>query len=232
LLVLAMPTTLFAQAGDDERARTHFRLGEVHYEAGEYRDAAREFEEAYRLSHRPELLHNLYVAYRDAGDLEHAADALRRYLAAVPNGEDTATVRRRLAALEEAIAARAGGDPNAQPREVSGESAGGLSPVGFIVAGVGAAALIGSAITGALALSNEGELAAACPADVCPDSYEFEGKANEGRALAISTDVLLAVGAAAVATGVVLIFVLQEGSTTASAACTDDGCLGMVRGRF
>src|SRR4051794_4468626 len=61
----------------DEQARTHFRLGNVHYEAGEFVEAAAEFQAAYELSHRPQLLYNIFVAHRDAGNLPQAISALR-----------------------------------------------------------------------------------------------------------------------------------------------------------
>lgn len=78
---------------------------------------------------------------------------------------------------------------------------GGISPIGIIVAGVGAAALIGGAITGGLALSSAGD----APSDTSP-------QADDARTLALVTDVLLPVGAAAAITGVILMFVLQDGA--------------------
>lgn len=109
LLVCSMwwvPSLALAQAGDDE-ARRHFRLAEAHYANGSFEDAAREFEEAYRLSQRPQLLYNLYLAYRDAADLSRAAHALRRYLELVPDAEGASMLRGRLAALDRELAERA-----------------------------------------------------------------------------------------------------------------------------
>ncbi len=77
---------------------------------------------------------------------------------------------------------------------------GGVSTIGIIVAGVGAAALIGGAITGGLALSTAGD----APSANSP-------QATDARTLALVTDVLLPVGAAAAITGVILMFVLQDG---------------------
>src|SRR5688500_8532502 len=97
-LCLMAPSLVLAQGGDDE-ARRHFRLAEAHYANASFEEAAREFEEAYRLSQRPQLLYNIYLAYRDAADIDHAADALRRYLELVPDAEGAAMLRGRLAAL-------------------------------------------------------------------------------------------------------------------------------------
>ncbi|MGE0784778.1 MAG: tol-pal system YbgF family protein [Sandaracinaceae bacterium] len=246
----------------EEEARHHFRIGQAHYESGHFREAATEFAESYRLSHRPALLHNLYVAYRDAGMVSEAADALRRYLAESPEVENRPLLERRLANLE-AMAANqsndggsgahddpdhdAGSDASSDAgdshatsrgdRSSSDASGGGgfnPSPVGFIVAGIGAAALIGAAVTGPLALTTESDLASMCPNDACPPGVDVEGRAGTGRALAITTDVLLGVGVAALATGVILIFVLQEGGDEApvAAACGPDGCMAIAHGSF
>lgn len=257
-----------AQSGGEEEARHHFRIGQAHYESGHFREAAREFEESYRLSQRPALLHNIYVAYRDAGMVAEAADALRRYLEESPQVDNRPLLERRLANLERMAANQAGSqqsdegqddgsDEGTEPDETtqtssttttsttttsstattpetsSGGGGGGLSPVGFIVGGVGAAALIGAAVTGPLALVTESDLAERCPNDVCPPGVDYEGDASTGRALAITTDVLLGVGVAALATGIVLIFAIQEGGDEGvAAACGPDGCMAVGRARF
>jgi len=51
-----------AQGSDDERARIHFMAGSNYYDEGQYESAAGEFMEAYRLSHRPQLLLNASTA--------------------------------------------------------------------------------------------------------------------------------------------------------------------------
>lgn len=70
--------------GDDvDIARAHFNTGQAYYEHGRYADAAREFEEAYRLSSRPVLLYNMGKAYDAANDFARALDAYQRFLDAV-----------------------------------------------------------------------------------------------------------------------------------------------------
>lgn len=264
-LTLAGASVASAQAEGEQDARHHFRLGSAHYDSGHFAEAAREFEESYRLSRRPELLNNIYVAHRDAGNAGAAADALERYLAEMPDVENREMLEqrlaglRRMAAANQSSAATDGGaeaNPDDPPtRDASAEvsashetttdttpdtsdgggGGGGLSPVGFIVAGVGAAALIGGVITGSMALSTQSELESNCPDGVCPPGYDYAGPADSGRTLALLTDILIPVGVAAVAAGVVLIIVLQDGgdeSTTAGAACDQHGCMGALRGRF
>jgi hypothetical protein len=69
---------------DVEIARAHFNTGQAYYQNGRYADAAREFEEAYRLSRRPALLYNMGKSYDGGNDYARALDAYQRFLAAGP----------------------------------------------------------------------------------------------------------------------------------------------------
>lgn len=90
-----------AQASNsDEEARVHFRLGQAYYDSGRFSDAAREFEEAYRLSNRAQLLYNIFLAHRDAGNMGPMIDALRNYLQLVPTIADRDQLEARLANWE------------------------------------------------------------------------------------------------------------------------------------
>lgn len=99
-------SSVAAQDSDDTAARRAYRLGEAHYQNGEFAEAGPLFEEAYHLSHRPQLLFNAYVAYRDAQDLPNSARLLRMYLT---EGTDIDSTQReqltaRLAVLERVVA--------------------------------------------------------------------------------------------------------------------------------
>jgi len=87
----------------DAQARGHFRLGKELYDQGRFAEAAKEFEVAYGLSGRGQLLYNVYLAYRDAQDTPNAARALRGYLAAVPDAPDREHLSARLKALDAQI---------------------------------------------------------------------------------------------------------------------------------
>lgn len=91
-------------AQQEQEARAHFQLGRTLYDGGRFEDAAREFQQAYDLSRRPQLLYNLFLALRDAAQVEPAIDALRRYLELVPNAQDGESLRARLASMERAQA--------------------------------------------------------------------------------------------------------------------------------
>lgn len=95
--------TTSEQDMSDVQARGHFRLGREYYEQGRFADAAQEFEIAYGLSGRGQLLYNVYLAYRDAQDLPNAARALRGYLASVPDAPDHDHLAARLAQLEQSV---------------------------------------------------------------------------------------------------------------------------------
>lgn len=264
-----------AQDANDAAARRAFRLGQAHYENGEFEQAAQQFEEAYRLSGRARLLYNAYLAYRDMQDLPNSARTLRRFLdesTDLPASErDQLTAR--LAAIERAMERQTapppdestttgetdmGGEPDeaANTTDTSTTTAstgptgtttststttgggGGFnpSPVGFVVAGAGAALGIAAIITGVMSSSDLSTLESECPNDLCPDDPALRDAQSRGETLALVTDVLWVTGVVAIAAGVTLIFVLQEGgdddSPTAGMACTPQGCFGAVQGRF
>jgi tetratricopeptide (TPR) repeat protein len=103
LLGLIVLHANFAQAAepgaDVELAKAHFRTGEIYYERGRFPDAAREFEEAYRLSGRPELLYNMGKAYDGSSDAARALKAYRRFLAQVQQSPDRPWVNGRVEQL-------------------------------------------------------------------------------------------------------------------------------------
>jgi tetratricopeptide (TPR) repeat protein len=84
-------------------AKAHFSTGMIYYERGRFADAAREFEEAYRLSHRPELLYNMGKAYDGGSDKARALRAYRRFLTAVPETRDRPAVQARISALTQLV---------------------------------------------------------------------------------------------------------------------------------
>ena len=92
----------------DEEARMRFELGRRYYDTGRFVEAAREFAEAHRLSGRTELLYNLFLAYRDAGDDQHAIETLRAYIPSLEAGERRTQLEARLRVLEQRLAAPAG----------------------------------------------------------------------------------------------------------------------------
>lgn len=113
------------QAGDvteDDRAvaRRHFLRGKELHAAGNYREAATAYLEAYERFPAPAFLYNVAQVYRLAGDREAALVHYRRYLELEPEGEGSADAREFIATLEAAIGSEAGrgaSDGAAQPEE-------------------------------------------------------------------------------------------------------------------
>lgn len=218
-----------SHAGDEE-ARLHFEIAVRAYRDGRFAEAAREFEAAYALSRRPELLHNVYLAYRDANVRDRAADALRRYLAEASDVPDRAMLEARLEALERELAsaqpvddgaAEATTEPAPPPRDDGAP----ILPITLIA--VGGAALAGAAITTALVLSDQSELADGCPSRTECDPA-LRSTADRIETTALITDILLGVGLVSAGIGVALLLAGggdsgEPGATTV--ACGPAGCV-------
>ncbi len=230
----------------DEQARLHFRAGRGLYDAGRFQQAAEGFEEAFRLSQRPELLFNAYVAYRDANDLEGAVRSLGAYLEHAQDVPDRVNLTARLESMTQALEerqAREAALAETQRREQEAAARRACSGGGeiwpWIVMGGGVLVAAAGAVTGGFALEAAGSLAAECPNDECPRSVDLDGRRSNAQALGISTDVLLFGGGAIAVTGLVLGIVLNSGGAPAdseqpavSAACGPTGCGATLRGSF
>jgi tetratricopeptide (TPR) repeat protein len=96
----------FARAETDadlELAKAHFNTGQIYYERGRFPDAAREFEEAYRLSKKPELLYNMGKSYDGSSDAARALFAYRRFLDNVKQSPDRPWVTGRVDQLSKIV---------------------------------------------------------------------------------------------------------------------------------
>lgn len=238
----------------EARAREAFQRGRVHYDNGEFAQAADAFTEAYELSGRDVLLYNLYLAHRDANHPDEAAEALRGYLTKVEVIENRPQLEARLKALEAGIAERkaaaeqnqatpgpAAPEPEtnvAQPTEEANPNWW-IMPVA--VASGGAAMVLGSIGTGLAANSKNQKLEDECVDGECPAS--LKSTADQGRTLSLATDVLLFGGLAVVGVGAVLFFLKRPSPTsgTADAAqarmrsdvgCSALGCQGSLTFSF
>jgi tetratricopeptide (TPR) repeat protein len=83
-LLAALAGPARADEDTDTRARAHYEIGLGLYRLGDYRAALREFAAGYELAPKPGFLINLGQTYRKLGDLAHARDMYRRFLAEVP----------------------------------------------------------------------------------------------------------------------------------------------------
>jgi tetratricopeptide (TPR) repeat protein len=185
----------------EEAARIHFDLGRAQYAAGRFEEAVVEFREAYRLSGRPELLFNIHLAERDAGNLLEARDALRDFLASDAAIEGRTNLEARLAALDRQLAA---GRTTVSPTSTGDRD--GPPAIGWVLTVGGAALLVGATVTGVLALSTDADLSDRCPGGVCGDPADMDD-IDRGQTLALLTDVLGGTGLIALAIGVTVLLI-------------------------
>jgi tetratricopeptide (TPR) repeat protein len=106
-MLLVVATVLYcagpAVAADDEKtaaAKRFYETGTLLYDRGEFLDAAKEFERAYREQPKPALLYNIASSYDKGGDRAHAVENYRKYVATMPTAPDVASARARADVLD------------------------------------------------------------------------------------------------------------------------------------
>ncbi len=207
---LVLGLTRAADAQDpsaDERARTHFDAGRLHYDEGAYDLALTEFQRAYDLSHRLVLLLNLATVKERLGQHAEAARDLRAYLEAEPESERRERLERRIENLERLASQH--GDASPPPDEPAPSTSTPRGPDDGLMAGaiasyaVGGAGLVVMAVFGGLALGEDAALRDGCGATgTCTDA-----QVADANTFAAVSDVGLAIGATGVAVGTVLLVV-------------------------
>jgi iron complex outermembrane receptor protein len=87
-----------------EKARAHFQQGEAYLMAKAYDLAVKEYEAAYQLVPKPDILFNIGLAYEALGDPKQALFAYQRYLSTAPEtAVKRAEATARVVGLERAI---------------------------------------------------------------------------------------------------------------------------------
>jgi tetratricopeptide (TPR) repeat protein len=226
----------------DQEAKSHFKVGKSLYESGRFSEAAEEFEKAYQLSNKVELLYNVYVAHRDATDLPRAIDALRRYLQLAELDEPSRlNLQARLRAMEEAgergAAPHPAEAPPADPEPPASEppapeeeprtelhSPGtaemtidaNSSVLPYALIGVGGAALLAGVVTAVMASDKIAEIEDACVNDVCPpaDSFDLESRRSDASTLRTVAFALLGGGLVLGGAGVTLLLLDAGGNAS------------------
>jgi tetratricopeptide (TPR) repeat protein len=261
----ALPSQVRAQTVGDAselevEARARFQLGQLYYSQARFAEAAHEFEEAFATHPHPLLLHNIYLARRDLGDIAGAVDALTRYLAIATDlsASDRRLLEGRLATMQrqlpvvtpepeepteptepedgggvhdEAISTPAEATPAPAPTASGGI---GIAP-GAVVLGIGGAALVGAAIAGGVAMSVQSDRDAQCtlPGGNCPSTLDQNDYASRFATARDAGWGLLIVGAATAVVGAILLGIGASEHTdtpTVTAACDTTGCIGLVSG--
>ena len=112
LLSLALPLAARAQdAADDakkaavlEEARQHVAKAKVHYDLGEFKEAADEYIIVYRLRPIPALLFNIAQAYRQGGLYEKARQFYKSYLRESPDAKNKGMIQQAIKEMDELLA--------------------------------------------------------------------------------------------------------------------------------
>ncbi|HKA91650.1 MAG TPA: hypothetical protein VKE22_28500 [Haliangiales bacterium] len=243
--------------GDLDKAKAHFRAGETAYRAGDYDKAIVEYQAAYVLVMRPQLLFNLGAAYRRKGEVTGAAsdkrqalEYYRKYVEAEPDGKGAADAKRFIEILERETAEPSPAEPAPAPEppgpppepapvasappaatDVAAERPRATYRVaGAITAGAGVALVAAGVYFGLRAKSLSNELS-----DLADGGTWDQSKYDAGRAANRNMYIFGGLGVAALAGGAVLYFVLgrerEPGVAVLPAAAPQGGGLQVV-GRF
>ncbi len=192
------PKLQSAQAPPEAMAR--FDKGRTHFRAGRYREAIVELKAALDLDPgSPVLRYNVAYTSELLGDLPEAIKYYRRYLAALPRSarEERQRTRTTLRRLE--------GRREVAEDEEADDGSGRADALFWVTLGGGAALLGGAAVTGVMALDREDQVALFV-AGRDGSLGERQALLDESNDLALASDLLIAGGAALVATSALLFF--------------------------
>src|SRR5439155_7019521 len=111
-VVLSLTLSGVARAQDDdsrkaavlEEARQHVAKAKVHYDLGEFKEAADEYIIVYRLRPIPALLFNIAQAYRQGGLYDKARQFYKSYLRESPEAKNRATIEQSIREMDELLA--------------------------------------------------------------------------------------------------------------------------------
>lgn len=147
----------------EQEARSHFESGKAAYQAGQYELALAEFQRSFELSHKPQLQYNLGLSYDRLRRDGEALEAFEAYLNWEPNGERSAEVQARVAALKRAIGARMVGPttatdkPDASSPPPAHDDRGRRKRLWWIIGGTAVAVIVVGITVGVLASNSDGE---------------------------------------------------------------------------
>jgi tetratricopeptide (TPR) repeat protein len=220
LAAIALPTAARADEADRELARQRYATGKLLFDRGRYADALVEFEAAKDALHKPEFDYNIGICLSHLDLPGKAAEALERFITALPNDPEAPKIRRMIAELRVKAAQKpAAPEPAPEPPTPPPPAPPPAGPSGRTVAAIalgaaGVVAIIAGSITGAMALSIRDQYHAGCLSGPCDQALY-----DRGFPLAVTTDVLIGVGAVAVVAAAV-VFLTRPRTADAQASRT------------
>jgi len=210
-LMVSTPVVTFAQEAESAEFDSLTAQATEAYNEGRYDDAAELFKQAYALRSVSNILYNIGRIYEDSGDIDQAIEYYDQFVVA-PNVEQTSRkdALDRLKTLREVKAMRDGESqdtkvadtPAPQPQPDPGPNTG--KTVGWVLLGVGGAALVTSGVFALLTQSKFNEF------EEATDLETRRSAASAGRTNALLSDVMLATGAVSAVAG--LVFIVASGS--------------------
>jgi len=248
MLLLTQPAAQADDLSNLERAKALFKKAEVHFKLGEFKQALPLYREAYRTKEIPAFLFNIGQCHRYLGNCDQANFFFRQYLAGNPDSPHAPKVKELMATCKSArpaepvAPARPAGQPRpaeqakptaAVPAPVEEPAEGDDDTLRTVLiwggAGLGAALLVTGAITGGMAYDRSQTFKD--PGTPYEDLQGLEDSGKTLRAVAVAS---LAVGAAAVASSVLIYFLYPEAErdTTVSLAPLHSGGAIILGGRF
>jgi tetratricopeptide (TPR) repeat protein len=120
LLAVLVAGAAPALADDAADAKTHYQKATAHYAVGEYREAAAEYESAYKAKQDPALLYNAAQSHRLAGDNQKALLLYKNIVKLHPSSKYAVESKDRIEKLEQAIATTQSPPNGPAPVEGSG----------------------------------------------------------------------------------------------------------------
>ena len=226
---------------DTDAAHGAYMAGKGSFDEADYTTALNYFKDAYRRDcTKPELLVIIARAYELKGDKREAVHALETYLERVPNAPDAEVQKRRIANLKREMAdapppvvapppqpsaaptvapvVTAAPTASAPPSDESPPPERHHTAPPWIVAGVGAAALVTGAILFPIGSGKVSDAEAACPNHVCPAGASASiDSGNSGRTLEMIGGIAMGVGGAALVGGLIWHFAERTTPRTQSA---------------
>ena len=200
------------RAASEIRARELFQKGDKDYAEGRYEESLAEFQEAYDLSGRAQLLFNISNAQERLGKLAEAAESLEKYLAS-GKVKDKDVVQKRIANLKKRVEDKKAEDEAAEKKRQEDAAANEkknepppppppppppkpfpVLPVALMAAG--GASLITSGVFGILTLGARSDIDKDCKSgpsgDLC--SSDASSAVSHDKTFGLITDITLVAG--------------------------------------
>jgi tetratricopeptide (TPR) repeat protein len=109
VLMFVLASTVRAADPGSEEAKAHFRQATAAYNLGNYLEAAKEYEAAYRQTLNANLLFNIGQSYRLGGEGDKAITAYRSFIRSTPRGGLRDLAEAKIREIEEQREVRAAG---------------------------------------------------------------------------------------------------------------------------